>query len=482
MRIIGRARVSKKEQAMGQALSQQTQRLLDYGATEIISSVESRGSQLRSNDFNRLIDLIEVSTNPSELTIVVTRFDRLGTLASINKIVEAVVRRGANLVAIDQPLDLNTVMGRAFASMLGVISDIEVDGLSDRVRHGHAYHQSREAAYSPVFGYEKVGDRLKLDTDVFLWCDGKDWSIADIARYRVDLVLELGSLTKALAAYNEKFGLFPPKMNTIGRKKIFVSLGGFSNWISNPILRGHISYGRKGNVSLKSQHKLKILLNKHEPLITESEWITIEQLLTLNAKRNGNHGNSAQRPFAGLVKCPVCLRMCSSFSFKLRDGITRRYGYHCVSAKRKGYDCPNSKSVREERIRDAVVQRLVSYADQIFLSEQDSPSNLIVDPEIAGLQKELSDLTAMGSTNKTILDAIDKLKQQIQQRSLRCQLERAAGQQRKDELVEVFKDPLFWSEFVEKKLSPSEVRSYYRKWIRVIWIEGGEITGIDLNF
>ena len=47
------------------------------------------------------------------------------------------------------------------------------------------------------------------------------------------------------------------------------------------------------------------------------------------------------------------------------------------------------------------------------------------------------------------------------------------------ELVRVFGDPVFWSEYVEPFMSPVELRSFYKRFITAIWIENGQIVGVD---
>ena len=487
VRVIGMARVSSQEQASGNALEQQIQRLKDHGATEIISIIGSRSKQIKNKDYLYLLDLMENYPNPSELKIIVTRFDRIGTLASIKTFVDVAVKNKILLTALDQAIDLTTVMGRAFASMLGVISDIEVEGNSDRIKHGHAHHQNRGAAYFPIFGYKKVGDVLELSTEPFLSCDESEWSKADIARYRIDLLLMTGSLGRTVALYNEKFGLYNSGIgqgrgNRLPRGGPQMSIGGFGNWLANPILRGHIAYGRKSRGRLSNEADWKFVYDVHPALITESEWSVIKILLATNIKKNGECGNSATRPFAGLVRCQCCNRAMTSASFRLPSNHdVKKYSYKCVSHRRK-QGCDQSKGIREEVVRDAIVKKLVDYASEIYALESVSVDEKAVSPEITLLESQINDLKSIPNPTLPILNAIQQMRKDLYQLITKEKLDNSLEGERKQELIEVFQDPLFWTEFMEKKLTPTEVRTAYQKWIKVIWIKDGQVIDIELNF
>jgi DNA invertase Pin-like site-specific DNA recombinase len=53
--------------------------------------------------------------------LVVTRIDRLArSLGDLCRVAETLWRRGANLRALEQPVDTGTATGKAFFGMLGV--------------------------------------------------------------------------------------------------------------------------------------------------------------------------------------------------------------------------------------------------------------------------------------------------------------------------------------------------------------------------
>jgi site-specific DNA recombinase len=472
MRIIGYVRVSTAEQSYTQALSQQTQRLVTYGAEEIVSDIES-GRKSDRPGFNRVLDLIETQGN---FILVATRLDRLSrSIITTQKLYDLCDRRNVKIITLDDYVDTSTAAGKTQRDINAVFAAAESYRISERVKHGHAYHRQRRAAYFPIFGYVKNGDRLDLDRVPFLCCGVKEWSKAEMARELIDFLLTIGSLRGGLKAYNKKFGL----IKKTGRREpdtLTVSVSGFATWISNPILRGHTAYGRTGKCSYRYESDWELVRNTHPSLISEAEWTEIRELLTINGKQKKYYGCSSSRPFLGLVRCDVCKGATTWQAYRKVTG-EKKYSYQCSAYRQRG--CSQKLSIREEKIRDAVIQKLTAHASEIFDLESGTETP---NPEILKLEAQLSDLIKIPTPSPPILTAIAEIKSEIQQQLIKSQLEKTLESEGKQEFIRVFKNPIFWEESVEKELSPAEIRAYYRKWIKTIWIKEGEIVGIDLNF
>ena len=134
MRIIGYARVSTAEQAINsRALEQQIARLKLAGATEIFVDVESGTSDKRTN-FKKLIQLVKANAAQE---IIITRLDRLTRkLTTLLEIRTIFLNSLVNLRALDNNIDLSTPAGKFHFSLLGSLAEMEVDGLSERIKHG----------------------------------------------------------------------------------------------------------------------------------------------------------------------------------------------------------------------------------------------------------------------------------------------------------------------------------------------------------
>src|SRR4051812_6105949 len=84
---------------------------------------------------------------------------------------EALRTRGAGIVAVEDPIDMTTPQGRAFATLLAVFGEMEAASISARVRDArrHLLHQGRRVGGRPPFGFRNVpnpnGDGLVLAQD-----------------------------------------------------------------------------------------------------------------------------------------------------------------------------------------------------------------------------------------------------------------------------------------------------------------------------
>ncbi|MEB3353456.1 MAG: recombinase family protein, partial [Cyanobacteriota bacterium] len=78
MRVVGYARLSTQEQAEGQALEQQIDRLRKAGATAVIQDLDS-GAKDHREGFTRLLELVRTRQVDR---VIATRLDRLSRRAA----------------------------------------------------------------------------------------------------------------------------------------------------------------------------------------------------------------------------------------------------------------------------------------------------------------------------------------------------------------------------------------------------------------
>ena len=474
--IIGYARVSTLEQSYTHALDQQCERLRKYGVDEIITDVESGKSDKRVG-FNRLMALIEKEEG---LVVVSTRIDRLTrSLITLKRFFNLCDSHSVKVVVLDDNIDTRTAAGKFNLNVLGALAEMESDRLSERVSHGHAHHRHRKAAYNPPFGYKKIDDKLYLDKDPFLCCDGKTWSCYDIARYRIEKFLEYGSLRKTLTHCNDYFGikdLSRFRKHHTSYPNLYVTSGGFPLWLNNPLLRGHLVYGRTKRYKLCDETKWEFHYNTHDALMSEDEWLTIKDILITNAKQNKNKDgvSTVNHPFSGLLRCNVCKGSMTPCSYRVKDG--RRITYRCRSAKSLKI-CTNTKYVAEQNVRNYVANVLIEKAEQITQIVTSQKSKL--SPEKEKLVAQLEQLKLIANPSEPILKAMNDLRGEIEKVDMDEKVGDMVANKNHQELVRVFGDPVFWSEYVEPFMSPVELRSFYKKFITAIWIESGQTVGVD---
>jgi len=148
MRIVGYARLSTQEQAEGQALEQQIDRLRKAGATSVIHDLDS-GSKDRREGFIRLLDLVR---GRQVDRVVATRLDRLSRRAATT--CELADLFGADdapeLQLLDDGIDARTIGGRTMIRVLGALAQQELERIRERAEKGRAYRlASRRTHHAP---------------------------------------------------------------------------------------------------------------------------------------------------------------------------------------------------------------------------------------------------------------------------------------------------------------------------------------------
>jgi DNA invertase Pin-like site-specific DNA recombinase len=148
MRIVGYARLSTQEQAEGQALEQQIDRLRKAGAETIIHDLDS-GSKDRREGFVRLLELVKFKQVDR---VVATRLDRLSRRAATT--CELADLFGADdapeLMLLDDGIDARTIGGRTMIRVLGALAQQELERIRERSEKGRAYRlASRRTHHAP---------------------------------------------------------------------------------------------------------------------------------------------------------------------------------------------------------------------------------------------------------------------------------------------------------------------------------------------
>ena len=161
-RIIGYARVSSREQAEDhQALEQQIARLKRAGATEIFVEVKSG----RRDDRAKLNQLMTLVQQKQVDGVIATRLDRIArSVLKVRQCLDVFVNSDVNLVILDQSIDLSTSQGKLMVNILGSFAELEVDMLSERVKHGkqHGRNQLKACEQAP-WGYVVQNSKYVLD-------------------------------------------------------------------------------------------------------------------------------------------------------------------------------------------------------------------------------------------------------------------------------------------------------------------------------
>jgi|JFJP01.1.fsa_nt_gi Site-specific recombinases, DNA invertase Pin homologs len=485
--IIGYARVSSTEQAVNSnALEQQIERLRSAGASEILIDIESGWkSKVRPN----LDKLMEMVRSHQIDEVIVTRIDRLSRkgLQSF-KIFEDFLTAGVALRALDEPFDLTTAAGRAMAGQLVVFAQFHSDQKAESVKAGWQHLRDKKIAVNSPFGYCKVDNQHRLDYEPFLCLiDGqREMSRASIAREIIEAFLSKKTLRLALREINERYGIQTFAHNNSAGKKLGgrvahymfrFSPGGLSNWLTNPVLRGHTSYLRN-----KKDNEIHYNTHPEHRLISEDEFNQIESILSHNKQVRGYGSTALKYPCSGLVFCGECRSACYSVTGaknyhkakRLGIPIERLYYFQCKNWRTRG--CQNKTLIRMEIVEDAVIDALVSRAESITNLAQSNSDSPLDSPELQQLQSQLQQLKSIPGNNPTIHTAIQQLQNQITQ--LRYSLSQSQNQDSvsRDLLLWIFGERECW-----KGMNDEDKKRVYRELVDRVVIKDGQVTSVKLK-
>jgi DNA invertase Pin-like site-specific DNA recombinase len=488
MKTVGYARVSSAEQAQNShALEQQCDRLRAAGASEILVDVESGWKRKDRPNLDKLMAMVR-SRQVGE--VIVTRLDRLSRqgLKSF-QIFEDFLNAGVILRALDEAFDLTTAAGRAMAGQLVVFAQFHSDQKAESVAAGWSHLRDRKIAVNPPFGYCKVNNQHQLDQRPFLCLiDGQiEMSRAAIAREIVDAFLSKKTLRLALREINERYGIYTFAHNSPNGKRLGgrvahemfrFSPGGLRNWLTNPVLQGHLPYLRKDSDRTQVHYDI----HPEQRLITDAEAREIESILSHNARVRGFGSTALKYPCSGLVFCAECRSSCYSLSGannyqrakRLGIPIERNYYFQCKNWRLRA--CTNKPIIRMEVVEAAVIDALVSRAEAIANIAETSPITETDSLQIRQLQSQLSSLKSIPGSNPAIQAAIAEIELQISQLRYSLSQSEEINSVSRDLLLWAFSDPKCW-----EQTNTEDKKRIYRELVEAVFVKAGQVVSVKLK-
>lgn len=462
MRVVGYARVSKLDEDRNpNALKQQVDRLKTYGCKEIYEEDKS-ATRGKRKEFEKVMQLVR---DKAVDKVVFTRVDRLGRTREIPDIYKIFIQAGVDLIIIDNPIDLKSAAGRFHAHMLAELAVLEGELIKERICHGWEFFRKKQNAHSAPFGYqieEYLNDKNEkrtrhiLDRRGFLciiddrpqdypivntseWSeddfqkwqkgDQKVFSIsrADAAKDLIDIYMITKSIRKTLRTFVAKYGLKRFAKSPITHAGfedagIFQrSASGFTSWINNPVLRGHLVYFGYEQKKRKSRERdnlpvrePQIIYNTHpdQALMTEEEYKQIQTIFKDNLERKGFGSTDRRWGLAGLIKCMVCGSTC--YSNTCGEDKTHRHKrdyvyFYCKNANLG--TCTQNKYVRMDWVEDRIYETLREFAVD-FCEKAQKTIEQKEDPEILKRRDEINRLIPH-RTISGITEIIDRLTNEI---------------------------------------------------------------------
>lgn len=510
--IVGYARISSEEQAIdANALVKQVTRLRDAGAAKIFYDVAQRTNNKRKG----LAELIAwVNKHPVE-KLIFTRLDRVSSsVVLFYQLADVCRERRVRMLAIDDPIDMDSVGGEMGVDVRLAVAKHEVKMLSLRVSKDiEARRKRHKPHYVSPFGYKVVGeyhDRYELDrTPIVCLLEGqRELTVAEVARFAVDTYLEIGSCRKTVIALHETFGITLRKPNRYGKQLshsiddiselehlskrhrstkqpgLGWSANGLQSWLHNPVLAGGTAFDDKPAKSKNRSYKevyreSKIIWDTHpnEVLISMGERQKIAEITGRNRiNKWGKKGSSKQNSmYSGLIKCDRCGASCyvQCSQFRKRTGDTVVY-YQCNNYY-KNRLCDNRQMINHKQIESQLIPHLTNAAQQLMsltveINEQPESE------EIVALRRQLAQLEAIPGKNQVIADAVGSIKIQIQ-RLLLAQAPTQQSEIAQQRFIQAFGDRSFW-ESIE---NPDDKKTLLTETISEIFVEGNRLISVKFK-
>lgn len=503
MKVYGYARVSTEEQAMNaNALDQQITRLIDAGATQVIADIASRMDNDRPG-LNRLKELI----NLREIDIIlVTRLDRLTASPTLfEQFSECLEKHHVKLSGLDSYIDSSTVQGQVINDIEIAVNRGEVLRLRQRVKRGieHRRRNKKPNQQAP-FGYIVMDDRYCLDTTPFLCligeCDSpineqRTMSKADIARDLIDTFFQIRSLGKTAAAIHARYGILKFKAPAIHQEKYYLinadeflnqskrainrkpistsnllrfTRSGIKALLTNPVYTGDTRYGLKAG--LKDKSKIVVHYDTHpdQALLTRAQAQEILEIIEQNRQHRGWGEKSSEYPLSGLLYCAACrgrMRVVGRDRKRKKD-----FYYQCLYSYEKA--CLNRTCLKTPYayayVIELLTQRAIAIANKAI--EIEKP----IDPVLTELRSQHSTLSNLNTNNPAITEAIAHLALQIENREKQLIYEDTNNSISFDIFSKAAGSSSYW-----ESLTMSDKRIIYRCLIERIWVNNGQIVGID---
>ena len=478
MRVIGYTRVSSHSLSQIKALENHKGRLIQAGCTELYWDIASRSKNDRE-DLNTVLDLIQRRECDK---VIFIRLDRMTDNANLlEQAIQICLASGIPIVGLDDNIDFETVGGRLQARILCSLARAEVERLSERVRRGYEHIRNRNMAFWPPFGYKRVEGRMELNHDPYLCLiDGqRSLSQAEIGRELVATYLEIKTFRGTLRWLNETYGIQQFARRGRANRKARQSLGftsaGLSSWLTNPILRGHTSYGRTSQQQPQHKDRWDIRHNTHPEhvLMTEDEYQAIEQILQTGTVERGWKPARVKKvnPLSGLVYCGQCQGYCKSIPYRLHPDDCLHYYYQCKTYSLSA--CSQKRSVKGYVIEEAIIQALIQRAEAVNAIAQE-PQDQEEPPELQALRAELAYYLDAPSERATAL--VTDLRLQIESWERRLRAAAGKSMEQRDLLLQVFGDSLYW-----KTLMDEEKQEIYRALVERVIVKDGQVDRVELR-
>lgn len=220
-----------------------------------------------------------------------------------------------------------------------------------------------------VYGYMKDPDRK----NVLMVDEYAADVVRDIFQWKID-----GISPQDIAARLNDSGILSPleykksqgmQFSTPfkGSKKALWSAANIIRVLKNPIYTGVLTQGKETTPSYKVHKRIAkpenewtVVENNHEAIISQSDFDTVQKVLSLDTRRGAN--GDAVALFSGMIFCGECG---ASMVRKTVNASGKKYVYYICSAHKQDKSCSPHR-IRDKDLEDIVLTALQGYIQQVI--------------------------------------------------------------------------------------------------------------------
>lgn len=331
--------------------------------------------------------------------VVVWKVDRLSRrVIDFLNAHKALEERNAAVTAVDDPIDMSTAQGRAFATMLAVFAEMEADGIASRVRDArkHVIKQGRVAGGAAPFGY--MNSANKSGAGKVLAKNPDTISYVEEAASRV----LAGRSLSSVAAYLDEVAPRSGRQNSASHWTVTTT----KRMLANPVLAGMTLH----NPGLKSKERGSGVLRGADgmPVIRHDlAVLNVEEFRKLERRLGERQGKSGatESYLSGLVWCGRCHKKMYRNAKTVRG--ERVTNYQCQGKSGCGQQVSRLEAIVEQRFLEefgnAYSYRLVevpSDYDHVEIDHQISETAAAMTEHDADLETLLERLRSLKELRK----------------------------------------------------------------------------------
>ena len=300
-------RVSTEDQAReGFSLGEQKEKLLQlcaFKGYEVFKVYEDAGISAKDMEHRPAFQEMLQDMRAGKINYIVAyKLDRVTrSVRDLEELILELEKYNCYLVCDRDDVNTSTANGRFFVRMLTVLSQLEIEIVSERTKFGlnGAIKSSHLPGPAPL-GYKKDGNKKTI----------VDETTKPIIERIFKMYLEGKSFQQISNIFNEEKILYPKKWKDTTIQKI----------IDNKIYMG--DYEQYKRIAKKENKKPVIYMNVVEPIISRAMWEECQRQKEVNQR---TYTRDRVYLFFQKIKCPICGRI---MKCKGSGGTKRKYMYY----------------------------------------------------------------------------------------------------------------------------------------------------------